>query len=89
MRPALGSPKEYRDFAAKCLRWAARAKREDHKNMMLKMANHWMQTAHEMESAGTMARDGREHDHDRRLPPLRGTRSPCRKHDRPGSTRGA
>jgi hypothetical protein len=53
MRPALGSPKEYRDFAAKCFRWAARAKREEHKNMMLQMASHWLQTAEEMERSGT------------------------------------
>jgi hypothetical protein len=53
MRSALVSPKEYRAFAAQCLRWAARATREEHKNMMLRMADHWMQTAQELESAGT------------------------------------
>jgi hypothetical protein len=52
MRPALGSPKDYRDFAAKCIRWAARAKREEHKNRMLQMASHWLQTAQEMERTG-------------------------------------
>ena len=56
MRPALRSPKEYRDFAAKCFRWAARAKREEHKNMMLQMASHWLQTAEEMECSGTVGR---------------------------------
>jgi hypothetical protein len=40
MRSAFLSRKEYRDFA----RWAARAKREEHKNIMLQMADHWMQT---------------------------------------------
>jgi hypothetical protein len=52
MRSAL-TPKEYRDFAAQCLRWAARAKSEEHKGMMLQMADHWMQTAQEMERTGT------------------------------------
>ena len=53
MRSAFLSPKEYRDFAAQCLRWAARAKRQEHKNMMLQMADHWMQTAQKLERADT------------------------------------
>lgn len=53
MRSALLSAKEYRDFAAQCLRWAARAKREEHKNMMLQMTDHWMQTAQKLEPADT------------------------------------
>ena len=53
MRSAFLSPKEYRDFAAQCLRWAARAKREEHKNMMLQMADHWMQTAQKLERVDT------------------------------------
>jgi hypothetical protein len=53
MRSALLSPKEYRDFAAQCLRWAAHARHEGHKSMMLEMAEHWMQTAEELERAGT------------------------------------
>ena len=56
MRRALGSPKEYRDFAAKCFRWAARARSQEHKNMMLQMASHWLQTAEEMEHSGTAGR---------------------------------
>jgi hypothetical protein len=55
MRSALLSAKEYRDFARQCLRWAAQSKREEHKNMMLQMADHWMQTAQELER-GTGAR---------------------------------
>ena len=51
MRSALLSPKEYRDFATQCFRWAARAKREEHRNMMLQMADHWMQTAQTLERA--------------------------------------
>ena len=53
VRSAFLSPKEYRDFAAQCLRWAARAKREEHKNMMLQMAHRWMQTAQKLERADT------------------------------------
>jgi hypothetical protein len=53
MRSAFLSPKEYRDFAAQCLRWAARAKREEHQNVMLQMADHWMQTAQKLERANT------------------------------------
>jgi hypothetical protein len=49
VRSATLSPKEYRDFAAQCLRWAARAKSEEHKSAMLNMAHHWMQTAQKME----------------------------------------
>ena len=49
MRSALGSPAEYRDFARQCLRWAAKTTREDHKNMMLQMANHWLQVAQAIE----------------------------------------
>src|SRR5215475_7359747 len=53
MRSAFLSSKEYRDFAAQCLRWAARAMCEEHKNMMLQMADHWMQTAQKLERADT------------------------------------
>jgi hypothetical protein len=53
MRSALMSPKQYRDFAAQCLRWAAHAKHEEHKSMMLQMADHWMLTAQELERTGT------------------------------------
>ena len=53
MRSAFLSPEEYRDFAAQRLRWAGRAKREEHKNMMLQMAEHWMQTAQKLERADT------------------------------------
>jgi hypothetical protein len=83
MRPALRSPKEYRDFAAKCFRWAARAKREEHKNMMLHMASHWLQTAEEMECSGTAGRRSTS------KPPLRnrsGKRPRSSKDDREGGT---
>jgi hypothetical protein len=58
MIPAFGTrfPKQYRDFAAQCLRWTSRAKQGEHKNMMLQMADHWMQRAHELERTGTSFR---------------------------------
>jgi hypothetical protein len=54
MRSAPMSPRQYRDFAEQCLRWAAHARHEEHKSMMLQMADHWMQTAQELERAGTL-----------------------------------
>jgi hypothetical protein len=47
------SPRQYRDFAAQCRRWAANARHEEHKSMMLRMADHWIQTAQELERTGT------------------------------------
>ena len=54
MRSGSLSSKEYRDFAAQCLRWAAKAKSEEHKNMILQMAHHWMQVAQELERSRTV-----------------------------------
>ena len=70
MRSASLSLKEYRDFAAQCLRWAARAKSEEHKNIMLQMADHWMQTAQKLERTETFrcVRSGARQD-DARLRP--------------------
>jgi hypothetical protein len=58
MRSTFLSPKEYRDFAAQCLRWAFCAEREEHKNMMLQMADHWMQRAQTMERVDTCVPSG-------------------------------
>ena len=52
----LVSPQQYRDFAEQCLRWAASAKREEHKNTMLQMAKQWIQRADELERTGTSFR---------------------------------
>ena len=52
----LVSPQQYRDFAEQCLRWAASAKREEHKNTMLQMAKQWFQRADELERTGTSFR---------------------------------
>ena len=60
MRSALASPKEYRNFAAQCLRWAAHAKQEEHKNMMLQMADHWMRTAQQLEQESVPSKSGPE-----------------------------
>ena len=51
MRSAPRSPKEYREFAAQCLRWAVRTKSDEHKSAMLKMAHYWTQTAEKLERA--------------------------------------
>ena len=56
MRSVLISPQQYRDFAEQCLRWAAGAKREEHKNTTLEMAKHWFQRADELERTGTSFR---------------------------------
>jgi len=57
MRSALLSPKQYRDFAAQCMRWAAHAKHEEHRRIMLQMADHWIQTAQELERTDTPRTD--------------------------------
>ena len=56
MRSAPMSPKEYREFAAQCLRWAARTKNDEHKSVMLKMAHHWTHRAETLERAGEPCR---------------------------------
>ncbi|HMF25807.1 MAG TPA: hypothetical protein VKG24_27275 [Pseudolabrys sp.] len=56
MRSVLVSPQQYRDFAEQCLRWAASATREEHKNTMLQMAKQWFQRADELERTGTSFR---------------------------------
>ena len=51
MRSVPMSPKDYREFAAQCLRWAGRTRSDEHKSAMLKMARHWTQTAEKLERA--------------------------------------
>jgi hypothetical protein len=43
------SPKEYREFAQECLRWAAETKSERHRQVLLEMAKTWTQAALEIE----------------------------------------
>jgi len=51
VRSAPLSAQEYREFAAQCLRWAARANSDEHKSVMLMMAHHWTQIAEKLERA--------------------------------------
>jgi hypothetical protein len=51
VRSAPISPKQYRAVAAQCVRWAARAKSEEHRRVMLNMADHWVQIAQKLERA--------------------------------------
>jgi hypothetical protein len=43
------SPKEYREFAQECLRWASETGSESHRQVLLEMAKTWMQGALEIE----------------------------------------
>src|SRR6516162_5507247 len=44
--------------ARNIMRWSSHAKRKEHKNMMLQMADHWMQTAQTMERVDTRVPSG-------------------------------
>jgi hypothetical protein len=43
------SPKEFREFAQECLRWADETKSERHRQVLLDMAKTWMQAALQLE----------------------------------------
>jgi hypothetical protein len=43
------SPKEFREFAHDCLRWADETKSERHRQVLLDMAKTWMQAASQLE----------------------------------------
>jgi hypothetical protein len=43
------SPKEFREFAEECLRWADETKSERHRQVLLDMAKTWMQAALQLE----------------------------------------
>jgi hypothetical protein len=43
------SPKESREFAQECLRWADETKSERHRQVLLDMAKTWMQAALQLE----------------------------------------
>ncbi len=43
------SPKEFREFAQECLRWADETKSERHRQVLLDMAATWMQAALQLE----------------------------------------
>ncbi len=43
------SPKEFREFAQECLRWADETKSEQHRQVLLEMAKTWTQAALQLE----------------------------------------
>jgi hypothetical protein len=43
------SPKEFREFAQECLRWADETKSERHRQVLREMASTWMQAALQLE----------------------------------------
>ena len=43
------SPKEFREFAQECLRWADETKSERHRQVLREMAKTWMQAALQLE----------------------------------------
>jgi hypothetical protein len=50
------SPKEFREFAQECLRWAGETKSDRHRQVLLEMARTWIQAALEVEgSSGLIA----------------------------------
>jgi hypothetical protein len=57
--------KEYREFAAECIRWATEVDSEDDRNSFLDMARDWTLAAMRLE--GTLILSG-----DQQIPPLYG-----------------
>jgi hypothetical protein len=45
------SPKDFREFAQECLRWAGDTKSERHRQVLLEMARTWIQAALELEGS--------------------------------------
>jgi hypothetical protein len=43
------SPKEFREFAQECMRWAGETKSQRHRQVLLEMARTWLQAALEIE----------------------------------------
>jgi len=43
------SPKDFREFAQECLRWAGETKSDRHRQVLLEMARTWVQAALELE----------------------------------------
>jgi hypothetical protein len=48
-RAMAASPKEFREFAQECLRWADETKSQRHRQVLLDMAATWMQAALQLE----------------------------------------
>jgi hypothetical protein len=51
------SPKEFREFAQECLRWADETKSEQHRQILLEMAKTWMQATMEVERSWGLIED--------------------------------
>jgi hypothetical protein len=51
------SPKEFREFAQECLRWAAETKSERHRQVLRDMAKTWMQAALQLERSLALTDD--------------------------------
>ena len=47
--PVLASPKDFREFALQCLRWAEEARDERHRQVLLDLAKQWMRAALQLE----------------------------------------
>ena len=56
------SPKDYRDFALDCLRWAERTSNPSHKQVMYDLARTWMNTARIAERTLDLAADYDSYD---------------------------
>jgi hypothetical protein len=48
-RAMAASPKDFREFAQECLRWAGETKSERHRQVLLEMARTWLEAALELE----------------------------------------
>jgi hypothetical protein len=55
------SPKEFREFAQECLRWADETKSERHRQVLLDMTATWMQAALQLERNLTLIDDDTRH----------------------------
>ena len=55
MRTMPISAKECRLIAAQCLRWANRARNDEHKKIMVDRAHHWMHAAEQLEQGARPA----------------------------------
>ena len=55
------SPKEFREFAQECLRWADETKSERHRQVLLELAKTWMQAALQLERSFALIDDDTRH----------------------------
>jgi len=56
-RSVPSSPKEFREFAQECLRWADETKSERHRQVLLEMARTWMEAALQLERSWALIDD--------------------------------